>query len=262
MIKSEIIKRLKLKGYKAELEVITKNNAAFIAVRMMLNERLGVYIYIDDLLDGNYSIDYIVDKVIEKYNKALKADDLDIDCFADRDYILDNLYKGVQQAGKEEIIKDFTTDLPGLEIYLYVRHSKNGVIYSSKVTSKMLETFGISVTEAWGLAEIHSNEEAEYKSLAKILNIEEYEDNIMYVLSNKSRFRGASSILNRNLLIKLAKELDTDKIIAIPSSIHEFLIMGYSEDIDIKDINKMIKEVNSEILPEEILGDKAFILNV
>ena len=138
MIKSEIIKRLKLKGYKAELEVITKNNAAFIAVRMMLNERLGVYIYIDDLLDGNYSIDYIVDKVIEKYNKALKADDLDIDCFADRDYILDNLYKGVQQAGKEEIIKDFTTDLPGLEIYLYVRHSKNGVIYSSKVTSKML----------------------------------------------------------------------------------------------------------------------------
>lgn len=126
----------------------------------------------------------------------------------------------------------------------------------------MLETFGISVTEAWDLAEIHSNEEAEYKSLAKILNIEEYEDNIMYVLSNKSRFRGASSILNRNLLIKLAKELDTDKIIAIPSSIHEFLIMGYSEDIDIKDINKMIKEVNSEILPEEILGDKAFILNV
>ena len=42
MIKSEIIKRLKLKGYKAELEVITKNNTAFIAVRMMLNERLGV----------------------------------------------------------------------------------------------------------------------------------------------------------------------------------------------------------------------------
>lgn len=81
MIKSEIIKRLKLKGYKAELEVITKNNTAFIAVRMMLNERLGVYIYIDDLLDGNYSIDYIVDKVIEKYNNTLKADDLDIDCF-------------------------------------------------------------------------------------------------------------------------------------------------------------------------------------
>lgn len=38
--------------------------------------------------------------------------------------------------------------------------------------------------------------------------------------------------------------------------------MPYDDDIDIEMVNIFIKEVNKEVLPEEILGEKAFILNV
>lgn len=122
--------------------------------------------------------------------------------------------------------------------------------------------FNISVDKAWELADEHSMREAECISMSEVLHKNEFADFPMCILSNKCRVRGASAVFNKELLENYGNKFNTNKVIAIPSSIHEFIIIPYDDDIDIEMVNIFIKEVNKEVLPEEILGEKAFILNV
>ena len=55
----------------------------------------------------------------------------------------------------------------------------------------------------------------------------------------------------------------TDKIIENEnsvSSIHELIIYKYDEDMDIEDFNYMVKEVNKELDPEDVLSDRVYVL--
>lgn len=50
---------------------------------------------------------------------------------------------------------------------------------------------------------------------------------------------------------------------AIPSSIHEFLIAPFDDRMSMDDYSSMVQEVNAEQVPaEECLADKAFVLGV
>lgn len=92
---------------------------------------------------------------------------------------------------------------------------------------------------------------------------EEMEDMPIYILTNKSKIKGASAILNRKVLKELADKYCTDKIIAMPSSIHEFLVIPYKEQYDIDKLSEMVKEVNLiEVNPIEQLADKAYLITV
>ncbi len=80
----------------------------------------------------------------------------------------------------------------------------------------------------------------------------------MYVLTNESRFYGASCILYDTLLADLSLRFQSDLYI-IPSSIHEVLLLPAKEDLDRRDFNRMIAEVNdSQLQPDEVLSDHVY----
>ena len=84
-----------------------------------------------------------------------------------------------------------------------------------------------------------------------------------FVLSNKSKVKGASAILDRKTLADFGERFHTEKIVAIPSSIHEFLILPYTEELSLDDFSAMVNEVNfSEVDPKEQLGSRAFIITL
>ena len=85
----------------------------------------------------------------------------------------------------------------------------------------------------------------------------------MYVISNHSRQRGASSILNKEMLKQFACEHNCKKLVVLPSSVHEcILIPCDDEEIDIESFDNMVQEVNStQVSPEERLLDRALIVN-
>lgn len=91
----------------------------------------------------------------------------------------------------------------------------------------------------------------------------EQEDQLhMYIISNKSHMHGASSVLNRKKLESLARVYGVDQLIVLPSSIHEMLVMPYSDEMDLKYMNKLVREVNAEeVLPEERLTDQAYLIS-
>lgn len=58
-------------------------------------------------------------------------------------------------------------------------------------------------------------------------------------------------------------KLDINKIVVIPSSIHEMLFLPWDEEIDERYMDEMIQEVNDTLVsPIEQLGNKSYIMEV
>lgn len=83
---------------------------------------------------------------------------------------------------------------------------------------------------------------------------------VMYVLTNKEGYFGASSILGTTLE-ELKKMTGFHNIIAIPSSIHEWILADLGDYFN-GDIDGLVNSVNSDVLEEtEILSDHAYVLS-
>lgn len=81
----------------------------------------------------------------------------------------------------------------------------------------------------------------------------------MYVLSNEHNMNGANEIMNQKAMDEIAEKLGGDFIV-LPSSVHETIILPMSDDMESKDLDSMIQEINGGVVsPEDKLSDHAFI---
>lgn len=80
----------------------------------------------------------------------------------------------------------------------------------------------------------------------------------MYIMSNQKGINGATVMIYKNEIKKFAYQLDTDFFI-LPSSIHEVILVPYREDTDIKTLQQMVIDVNTNEVPEEeVLSDRVY----
>ena len=92
--------------------------------------------------------------------------------------------------------------------------------------------------------------------------IKSCEEEIMYVLTNKEKFWGATAILRIEILEEIGKKLKQNFYI-IPSSIDEVLIVPSYADIDREMMDIMIQEVNeTQVSKEERLSDHAYYYSI
>ena len=275
IIRTLIIDELAKRGYRAEAQNTIKNGVELEGIRIMSESPIAPVIYTEELIkhaerDGK-SLSDVVSAIINIY-ESNKTVDFNINELFDRDFILNHLYIGLQKESTEELVKRACAELDGIESYLYIRRERNeGDSYSVKLTRQLLERADISEVEAWEYAEAHTYAETTITSMAKVMcemmNMEYNEDmedmTPFYVLTNTSKVKGASAILNKKILSEFGKKYHTEKIVAIPSSVHEFLILPYTEEMNIDDFSNMVNEVNvSEVDPTEQLGTKAFIITL
>lgn len=79
----------------------------------------------------------------------------------------------------------------------------------------------------------------------------------LYVFSNKERMYGAAGILIGTLYF--GRVFGKRDLYIIPSSVHEVLLLPYSNQWTVKQLNSMVREVNQEqVLPEERLADHIY----
>ena len=91
---------------------------------------------------------------------------------------------------------------------------------------------------------------------------EEDEDDRAYILTNTDNYLGASTVLNKWIIMKFAREHHTKKVLVLPSSIHEVIIKAYRDD-DIEIYSKMVREVNRVVVAEEEqLADRAYMIEI
>ena len=109
-------------------------------------------------------------------------------------------------------------------------------------------------------SEIDNDEDISFDDMAEdLLNIFNNSNNpSMYVLTNTHKTNGSACILYKNVLKDFSLQINSDLLI-LPSSIHEVIIIPYSDDLSPEQLTHMVKEVNlKELDAIEILSDHVY----
>lgn len=116
-------------------------------------------------------------------------------------------------------------------------------------------------------AQIRSMEEVIFEMIGRE---EEFLESVgeslkMYVVSNSRNLQGAGAILYPNLLKDFFYGLKEKArgLVILPSSIHEQIIIPYTEHMEVDSLRKMVKEINStQVSKEEVLSDSVYVYSV
>ena len=97
---------------------------------------------------------------------------------------------------------------------------------------------------------------------SQIMNPPVFDGVGMYILTNKSMVYGASAILYHDVLKEFSIEKESEKVIIIPSSVNEVIIIPDNAEIPInaEHLREMIGEVNREqVSKDETLSDRPYV---
>lgn len=271
----KIIAQLQERGYTAIIHDVVKNGCTKTGISIR-EGNISPCIYVSDLIKNReLTTEQIVEQIINIF-EANKSVDFDIDLLTSREFILQNIYIGLQRSSSEELTKRDCEDFDGLEQYLYVRgKSEQHGSWNMKIHSHILQKAGISEKEAWAVAETNTFSNTVIQSMASIMNEMlgfDEEDEIadddsipMYVISNHDKHLGAVQVLDKKAITEFARKHNASKLIILPSSTHEMIIFipADDEELDISQFDSMVAEVNATcVAPEELLTSKAYILHI
>lgn len=261
----DIINELTNRGYRVEVHESIKNGVELKGIRFITESGICPVVYTDKIIEDADSLIEAVETVLKTYNNA-EIMEVDKDSLTDPAFILENLYIGLQKKSTEDIVKS-DTDFEGIEKYLYVIINGNT---SFKLTCALLETLKVDESDVWITAYKNTFAKTTIISMSEKLaelagiEIEEVEGMpIQYIVTNTMNYRGASAILDIDSLKKLRQKLNTHKLIVLPSSIHEMIIIPDDGSSDIEEFNAMVQEINeTQVDPEERLTDRAYVIEV
>lgn len=181
-----------------------------------------------------------------------------------RTEILNNLYIGVQKNSSERLEKK-QSSLEGIEMYLYIR-PEGKADFIAKLKDGALEHEGIDRAEAWKRAEENTHNDTKIASMSEIIFGKKDPDDQLFVITNSIGVKGAGAITDKESIKAWAYEHGTHRILVLPSSVHEMIIadadkVGASGNLE--EFNHMVTEVNNtEVIPEERLTDRAYLMEV
>lgn len=240
-----------------------------------MNLRLNPFFYLDDyfeLYKEGSSIDELVNEIVEKWQCAVNdlgsASNTFVEKFLDFQRAKDHIYCALlnkqrnKERGKTIPHKDFLDLIQAC----YYEVNDYGVIW---INLETLKAWGISKEELFRIA-LENTEKQQSYTFSTMLDIlkelcgETFEtENFsllpMYILSNKNRNLGSGTILYPGLLSKISKDLNAD-LWLIPSSIHEWIIVPKTKEMNYDQLKTMIQDVNTDAVNErDILSDHPYL---
>ena len=186
-----------------------------------------------------------------------------------RGYVLSNISVLLRKRTEDEIAKRFYEEFPYLrEMHNIKEQQKHGCTLSCLFDKEFLELMEIPEEEAWKLAMEHVHDDTRIENFGQLMSrmfpnevLKEAEEIAMYIVTNHSCNRGASGILDRTRMEEFARAHNTKAIMAIPSSIHEMILLPHPEYFNIDIVTRTIQTVNAEtVSPKDQLGDHPYIL--
>lgn len=272
------------KTYTYEEASIKKNNGIEyngFTVRESDNE-LAPTFYVDDYFKNGEDVNKVADIYYELYlesvnNDVLAGNDV-IKNIKDFDLIKDNIYAFLCNYNKNSSFEGPNVKIGNLMIRfrVLVKHDEDG-IFSIVVTKEIYDKWNTGLTSTEFLNTAYENTKKlfplEIRRLEDILNdklskqgtsLPEIDYNEMYVVTNNAVTTGAIYMLDNNILSDLSNKINSDKIIIIPSSIHEVIVIPYydpdDDEWDMSYVENMIKEVNAaELSDDEYLSDTPYV---
>lgn len=280
-------------GATVRIQKVLKNNniVRYAAIISEKDNNISPSIYLEnfygDYINGQ-SLSNICREIMQVREKYRDGLSFNIDDYFDYNFVKDKLYlKLINRKKNEEFLKNIpyreVYDL-ALIAYIALEEAKNGQA-TITVTNKNLEMWKVSKEEMFEAAFLNASENTPPKLekmttlMRKLLKekcfdmemdekeedidsvidmIEENEGNVMYVLTNNNRINGAYCMIYEEYLRKFAESINSDLFI-LPSSIHEVLLMPMSCGITKKELECMVRSINSsDLSPGEVLSDNVY----
>ncbi len=272
MTREDIIRELELKGFNVKMKDTVKNGVICKGILVHDEKDVNPLIYTEQMIQEaekhKKTLEEVVDEFIKVYENSKGSMEMEIQNLTNRDWVMKHLSIAIQKSSDENLVKHDLDNFTGMEAYLLlIENGKEDKSYSMKIKTCHLKQWNISEEEAWKIAYNHVCENTCIEGMSQFLNellgvsTENEKDDMMYVISNHDKMKGASAILNEKALKELAQKKGVARLYVLPSSVHEMIIIPDNGEFDLSVLSEMVSEVNNtEVNPEEQLPSRAYLL--
>lgn len=229
------------------------------------------------IYDPEFMLEYNMQEVVDFINKCYKDAGIDrqelVKFFENKDLLLDKVYPEVVNHDKYlSHIEDrnlVTTDYLDLSELYYISLGEGMRV---KIKNEHIEELGITPSELRDCARANNYGEVKLKTMNEIIRemmgVIENEsdipivDDVMWVLTRKDNMFGASYIADYQVLSYCAEKLGSNKLIILPSSRHELILVKYSTINDAEELYNIVSSVNrTEVKEEDFLSNNVYVFD-
>ena len=274
--------------------MVTKQNDEILHSIAIVNagERVSKNIYLESYYK-EYKEGRSIDSIAEDIIGIIKCrDDMQQRCLdfaeslCDYDSVKDNLMVRLINKDMNDKYLENKCYVPYLDfaMLLYITNDLGiGESFSVAVTKTLQDLWKVNLDEMYSqaLENVRSKCAPTIESMSSLImntftdshgnSIEELEDVLnsqeelqLYVLSNSNHINGAISMIFTDVLKSFAQENGVEKIIIIPSSVHEVLLYpkNESDNLTEKKCLEMLLDVNATSVEQgEILSNNIYLYN-
>lgn len=268
-IKATILEYLpEVTGGQIYIHQVTKNNGIQLSALQILGEGQScspsIYLesYYEDYQDGA-SMEEILGDMAEFYRQHENELELNVENVDSFEIMKDKIImRLVNYEMNQETLKQCPY-IPWQDLaitFRWMAHQDDVGVATALVTNREMQEWKVAISELWEYAQKNMPIyfPAVYEDMEQILKeyltdeertlfVQEEEQrsqNIrMFILTNSQRMNGATSILYPDM-VKQLSDKHPKGFYLLPSSIHEMLLIPWSEEIKIGDLKKMLRQAN------------------
>ena len=264
-------------GFDVTVNKVTKNNNLTLdgLVIKAADTNIAPTIYLNGYYeryeDGAMELSDVVESIIDTYSRHNSVT-FDVSTFTDFDAVKNRIcYKLVNTASNKKLLEDVPhRELFDLSIVYYVVVSVEANVTGSIIIhNNHIKLWDITENDLYEYASINTSKilpagiKSMFDTLSEMVDMEDLAntDDFMYVLTNKEKLQGASTILYPDVLSAFADRKNAN-LWLLPSSIHEWIIVCDDGNMNRETLSEMIQEVNStQLAVDEILSDHPYYYN-
>ena len=230
-------------------------------------------VYLDPEKDFNIPVKVLAKKFLNVIETNMPKWDFDASQFTDFERAKKRIIMTlVNKEYNEDLLKkvpyiDVTDDL--VVIFKYNVMNRPGQAANIVIRKEHAEGWGVSPETLYSIAEINTAQlfPPEVIKLASYVSEElgrPVEDAGYYILTNKQKLSGATTLVYPLLMKQLCSVYKCKKLLILPNSVNELLIYPVAdeeENLDwmIKESLNMVNEVNATLDPKDFLSDGVYV---
>lgn len=275
LVKKEVSRRT---GKRVQLQKVRKNNGLELDGLSIISEDTNVsptiYLngyYKEFLTDG---VDAVVKEIIKVYKKTKPEIPFDISLITD--------FERVKPLIKMKLInyeenKKLLVDTPHIRVldlavvFMIVLETEDVCQFATiLIHNKFLDYWKVDADSLYKVAKENMKNVFQTIRMENIIAAVMDEDLVeecieemdfkMFVLTTYTKLHGAVGMLNKELLNAFMKRHKIEKLIILPSSTHEVILVPYNEELAETDFKAMVREVNeTQLEPEEYLSNSVYV---
>ena len=226
--------------------------------------------------DGNIT-ELPEEEIVKSLYDAYYSFDLfsgSVEKLKDREDVLQNIFPMLSSKDKKEKLEKrgiLTDSFLDMTVSFYIPlEGDSEKQFTAPLTKDVAEKHGITLKEAYSASVANIERELSYMSMTEVVcsmtGMDPEETGIagspMMVLTKKDKSRGAALILSENVRKKLLRSSESGKVIVLPSSIHECIVLNDSDSFTGEELKSMVMDVNeNEVSDEDKLSDSVYIVD-